>query len=633
MQIKRLILYGRKGGVRTIEFRLGGLNVVSGDSKTGKSAILEIIDYCFGAKKCNVPDGAVRQGCSHYALVLADAKGELFVCRMDPPANQLASEAIWVVVGEGIGVPSITDFEPNFNRDSLRPFLTARLGIGENVSEPADGQTRPPLAANFRHSLVYCLQDQNEVAQKGFIFHDSADNFEAQAVQDTLPYFLGSVDAERPRIRALLREAVRQQRLAERRLEEQVAIGGQGLSRAQALIVEAVRSGLLTPGVSSNDADEIGALLHAAMERYRVGTDLPDVPVDVLGGLEQRQESAYLRLEELDRQLRTVEEADQAWGDYSQQVRQQSARLQSVGLLADAAGQPVCPICGTGTDVSVNKEAANALAEQIAIELAGVEGSRPRLEAVLDAIRREKNEVALELRRIRDERAALVGQQEELRRLVDLRQIQAQFFGKASLYLESGALNLTDDRTPLQNAIDVAVAKVEALRKQLENLGGDRFDSAVSIVSRDMTVMANTLQLEYRDFLRFDPRALTVVADTRTGPVPMERMGSGENWMSCHLLLHLALHRWFVSEDRPVPRFLVFDQLSQVYFPTQGEQTGGDWEAVARVYRLIVDQLAEQDGALQFIALEHVKLEEAWFKEAIVADWHGEEKLVPDDWL
>lgn len=633
MQIKRLILYGRKGGVRSIEFRLGGLNVISGDSKTGKSAILEIIDYCLGAKKCNVPEGAVRTGCSHYALVLTDMHGDLFVCRKDPPANQLASDAIWVVVGEDIGVPPIADFESNFNRDSLRPFLTARLGIGENFSEPADGQTRSRLAANFRHALVFCLQDQNEVAQKGFLFHDAADNFEAQAVQDTLPYFLGSVDAERPRIRALLREAVRQQRLAERRLDEQVAIGGQGLSRAQALVAEAAQAGLLAPGASADDPDGIGELLRDAIERYRAGTELPDVPTDVLGGLDLRQEEAFSRLEELDRQLRTIEEADQAGGDYAQQVREQAARLQSIGLLVTPSGEPVCPVCGTNTDATVNVGAARALAEHVARELAGVEGSRPRLEAIRDAVRKEKNEVAVELRRIRDDRAALIAQQEELRRLMDLRQVQAQFFGRASLYLESGALNLTDDRVPLQKAVETAIAMADALRNQLANLGGDRFESAVNIVSRDMTAMANTLELEYRDFLRFDPRALTVVADTRIGPVPMERMGSGENWMSCHLLSHLALHRWFVAEERPVPRFLVFDQLSQVYFPTQGEQTGGDWDAVARVYHLIVEQLAELEGSLQFIALEHVTLNDAWFQDAIVANWHGEDKLVPEDWF
>lgn len=100
-----------------------------------------------------------------------------------------------------------------------------------------------------------------------------------------------------------------------------------------------------------------------------------------------------------------------------------------------------------------------------------------------------------------------------------------------------------DDRTPLLRAVEVAKAKAEALRNQLSSLGGDRFDSAVSIVSRDMTVMANALELEYRDFLRFDPKDLAAVADTPSGPVPMERMGSGENWMGCHLLAHFSLHR------------------------------------------------------------------------------------------
>jgi hypothetical protein len=47
-------------------------------------------------------------------------------------------------------------------------------------------------------------------------------------------------------------------------------------------------------------------------------------------------------------------------------------------------------------------------------------------------------------------------------------------------------------------------------------------------------------------------------------------MGSGANWLSCHLVLFLALQRYFceVGENCAIPSILFFDQPSQVYFPT-----------------------------------------------------------------
>ena len=48
LQIAKLILYGTKGQVRELVFRIGALNILTGASKTGKSAIIDIIDYCTG---------------------------------------------------------------------------------------------------------------------------------------------------------------------------------------------------------------------------------------------------------------------------------------------------------------------------------------------------------------------------------------------------------------------------------------------------------------------------------------------------------------------------------------------------------------------------------------------------------
>jgi hypothetical protein len=62
-------------------------------------------------------------------------------------------------------------------------------------------------------------------------------------------------------------------------------------------------------------------------------------------------------------------------------------------------------------------------------------------------------------------------------------------------------------------------------------------------------------------------RNLTVVADTLDGPVPLSRMGSGENWVGYHVLAHLTLHKWFRQKNRRVPGFVIFDHPSQAHYP------------------------------------------------------------------
>jgi hypothetical protein len=47
-QIEKIILWPKKTGLppRVLRFELSKVNVISGDSRTGKSAIIPIIDYC-----------------------------------------------------------------------------------------------------------------------------------------------------------------------------------------------------------------------------------------------------------------------------------------------------------------------------------------------------------------------------------------------------------------------------------------------------------------------------------------------------------------------------------------------------------------------------------------------------------
>jgi hypothetical protein len=117
-------------------------------------------------------------------------------------------------------------------------------------------------------------------------------------------------------------------------------------------------------------------------------------------------------------------------------------------------------------------------------------------------------------------------------------------------------------------------------------------------------------------------------------------MGSGENWVGHHIIIHLALHDWFSTKKRPVPRFLFLDQPSQVYFPIDNDAEDiidsvkeEDRIAVVRMFKLIFDAIARLHPQIQVIITEHADLKEQWYKDAIVERWRGDEKLVPLSWL
>jgi len=216
---------------------------------------------------------------------------------------------------------------------------------------------------------------------------------------------------------------------------------------------------------------------------------------------------------------------------------------------------------------------------------------------------------------------------------------RAHVMGRISLYLES--LPELPDTRAIEELAESLRAKYKSLEDELsDERVKERIASIISILSQRMTEWAQKLELEHSKFpLRLDIKKLTIVADTHDGPVPMDRMGSGENWVGYHLIVHLALHEWFTNRNRPVPRFLFIDQPSQVYFPPEKDVDGSldvvsedDRHAVLRMFKFIFEVVNAMAPDFQIVIAEHADINENWYQEAVVERWRGLKKLVPDDW-
>ena len=86
-QLKKLLLWPRfvDAEPRSLDFEIGAVNVITGASKTGKSAIIPIIDYCLGSDRCAIPVNTIRNSCSSgLGLLVETAVGERLIARREP---------------------------------------------------------------------------------------------------------------------------------------------------------------------------------------------------------------------------------------------------------------------------------------------------------------------------------------------------------------------------------------------------------------------------------------------------------------------------------------------------------------------------------------------------------------------
>ena len=642
LQIQDIVLFSKDGRQRVLALHPGKLNIITGDSKTGKSALIRIVDYCLGSSKCDVPAGVIRDTVSWYGIRLTDGESEHFVARRSPEPDQESTSEAFYSVGAKVGIPDGEQLGATTDIDSVVDRLTTVVGIGLNVHEPPPGQTRDPLTARLRHALKFVFQPQNEISQPGYLFHDQSNTWVAQAIRDTFPYFLGAVGDDFVRGRARLRELRRQLRDAERSLARLVAIAGEGLGNAVSLISEARNVGLLAEDAAASSIEEAVALLQSAAKgspeeqllQYELSADHAE-----LDRLNQERTALRNRLNRQEAELEAMKSLLADEGGFAREAKEQASRLSSIGVLAPS--ELSCPLCEQPapqqlpSTVELRQELlrAEAQLQTVARHTPGLEALIIEQETKLDETRRSlrENRASLEAIRREDDRVA------ELR---DSASKRAHVLGRVSLFLE--ALPEASDPTELRREI----ARLQEEASELEeSLGAEivqeRLDSILSVVARRLTEWSERLELEHQGSpFRLDLRRLQVVADTERGPVPMDQMGSGANWLGCHLIAHLALHHWFVRKSRPVPRFLFLDQPSQVYFPAEQDVDGAideledeDRIAVVRMFELIRDVVAELAPGFQVVVTEHADLAESWFQDSVLERWRHGEALVPSQWI
>jgi hypothetical protein len=242
-QIRAVHLYNAAGDRRTLPFELNSVNIITGRSGTGKSSVVDIIDYCLGSGDYTVAAGVIRRTTRMYALELETESGIVISARPAPGEKRSTTTQMHISFRDpGSPPPVVADLAPNSDVESAIGLLSRILGIAENQSDVVAG-TRVSFDATIRHALFFCVQAQGEIANREILFHDQGADFRPQAIRDVLPYFLGTVDPlfilKRGQLRILEREA----RELERRNQDERAIAT-APGRAGALLSEAAALGL-----------------------------------------------------------------------------------------------------------------------------------------------------------------------------------------------------------------------------------------------------------------------------------------------------------------------------------------------------------------------------------------------------
>jgi len=641
MQIKSLILYNKTGEKRIVQFELGKVNIITGESKTGKSSLIDIVNYCLGSDDCRISEGIIRDTVEWFGMLIQLKTEQVFVARQNP--NRLgknSTQYIYFANSDNVTIPELRELDNNSDIITLKDFFTKKLYISEFTNTPETG-TRDPLTVNFKHSRFYSFQPQDLIAQRNYLFYNQSETFAAQAIKDTLPYFLGVIREDTLKIEQEIAAKKRELNKIEKELKEYERLKQDGSKKIFELTNEAKQLNLISADADINNETEAMEALKGVLEWESNFNEISQGANANLKKLLEEKNDLAKKLGDLNDNIDAVNSFIKQTNNYSTEAKQQQIRLESIKLFGETdAEMDNCPLCNQHLQVEIPSiSAINKSLSSLSENLTTTIVERPKLNQFLQKLTLEKETFTKQIEIKNNGIKAIYLEQEQASKLKDMNLRRGKIIGKVSLFLES--FNAVQEDKSLQRQIEnlkIAISTLESLISPEEK--ESKLNAVLNQINNQMTSWASKLDLEHQDApIRFDIKKLTIFADTPNKSISLNNMGSGANWVAYHLLIHFALHKYFIKATRPVPRFLILDQPSQIYFPPEKDsnQTGtisisSDETAVREMYEFIISITNELSPDFQVIITDHAKLNFAGFTDSITEEWRNGIKLIPQNW-
>lgn len=651
-QILEIILWPKKRQFkpRRVPFRTGVVNVITGASQTGKSAIVPIIDYCLGSGRCAIPVNTIRDHVEWFGVLVETSGGQTLLARREPGEYQATGDMYVVQSETPIAVPDSISAK-NSNRDFVKLLLDELSGLTTLDFDPL-GEGTFRARPSFRDMAAFNFQAQNIIANPDVLFFKADTVEHREKLRTIFPYVLGVVTPDILAKRYRLEELRRDERRIQRELQSLQVASENLLSELHSYVSRARELGLLKEDDRQPDQQTALRLLRRVINR----TAQPDLNPNAFQSLasellELRQRESELSLELTQMRQRWVEmnRLREAALEYRRALEVEEERLGiSQWLLQESERGHSCPVCGNEMEETTEqlKELVSSLREVEETQTSfrtlppTFDREYARVRSRIESLTRSLD--ALQKRIAQTQQAS---DEERGRRYTELS--ISRFVGRLESQIATYDKFTTDEdlRTKWQKiAEEIAQLRKEVDEQALKN----REKRALDRLSVLISALLPELGVEKaQDPVQLSTNELTLKIRRLQREDFLWEVGSGSNWLGYHLAVALALHEYFDQiSDSPVPSFLVLDQPTQVFFPQKlaadpvtvdldPKLADDDIKRVRSIFNVISRVTLDLKGKLQIILLDHAGTD-AWGNLPgmhRVEEWRNGVKLVPQEWL
>lgn len=631
--ITDLVFYSKHGEVRTIEFNKG-VTIITGGSNTGKSAVIDSIDYCLGSSSSRIAS-FITDRVTHIGCKWKNKESEFFVARAVAKGGG-ASSHMYIDFGTEIEIPKGNyDLKGAGNKDSVKSVLEHLFGITEDIP---DGASTNKISVRYITPFIFL--DKEVIDSRNTLMHHLDDKNFSKGFVESLPFFLGAIDKQELEAIKLQNGLLKGIEIEEKKKLQSESFQSEVMEDGYKLFREAQQFRLLPESVWPKTKENLIEILKNLAIKEPQG--ILEEDSSVLKDLEDNKIAILERINALKNARSSAVRTEGTTTNFEKVINNQYAKLDVLKFFRHAAEN--CPVCDN--QIEIVSEQSTRIYEAMTIlqkEHVIVKQHKPKVSKYIKNLEEQITEEQDEFKKIDVSIRNLIKESEIMRTQFNLFQQAARVIGRISYFLDNQKEN------DLFNT-----EKLDKYNKELgeisELYGKSRREEKIELAQRKISEYAteNLKDLpkgypcEGASINFFSKIPKIIITDNEQKSLDFANIGSDENYLSIHMAFAFAFQKFLGKRKAAVPGVLILDQVSRPYYSNSEDQDvqnvtnykDDDQIALEKHFDFIF-KMVEDDKDLQVIVLEHAYLSNnEKFAAATKYIWpkSGNEKLIPSDW-
>jgi hypothetical protein len=612
--IEKIILWLKNGKKRELIFEPNKVNVITGDSNTGKTAILEIIDYCYFSSNSTISESIINENVFWYGLKININDKKYTIGRKALFEGNVSNEYYFSSIGE---IPE-KDPESNNTQENIKSLIETEFNIDKSVSFPigyGSNNIKVGSKISLRYFLMFNTISQDLITNSQGTFFDKQNE---SRYRDALPRIF-DIATGIEKIENILKKEKKAELektlIRLKRKESEISKKSEYFQREQkALIKKAKEFALINPDTIETDAlSELNNVVKGAV--IEAGT-----------GLER---------EKLEKERNIIKRKIKNLKDFTNEY---SAFKKNLTDIEDSL-KPIDYI-NTESDKIIESESFKSIISQLTTELNEIKEARKTKTPIDKQVLDEIAQLNSQLISLESKLECLPRENKNFENDKNKYMFIGEVKAKINLYTKSESspsASVDKEIEKIEEELaSITIADTETKRELTVKL-------IEELIREYMITVGNAME-NYRDFLPvFDYKNKSLLL-RKPKTTFFENVGSSSNHMFLHLFFTLAMQEIIFKNESPyVAPFIVIDQPSRPYYGDDGlrkiDEDHSDDYKITQAFKLLdkyIEERKENKGEFQMIVFEHIS--KSLFKDMknvhlVDSEFRLGNALIPNDMM